>query len=451
MEKIMSKVKYHPIYENMRDEWRKMIEAYEGSGGFADGGYLHRHEKESDTKFHNRRKLAKYFNFAEVIIDTIRDSCLREKAERSVSDKRLENIFADVDLCGKTWDTYLKEQLTLALIFGFVDTLVDVPTGDRDSILSSHDEQHAGLRPYMVTVHPLNLVNWKHDRRGLASILIKENENENSFFEDEHEGEKKNTRYRYFDRQKWALYNEDAEIIDEGVHALGVVPLARLYCKKSVQHPFIGKSILPDPDILIDYYNLDSEKREIFRQQTFSLLLISMGETGTREDIRNLVLTGTNNAIALPYGASAKFISPDPDQARLLIEEQKEIVRNIFRLKHLKYDTGGSAEKSGEAFRWDYKDMSELLAGLAANLEDFENRIVTIISKWGNDPRIRESFAVKYPRDFNIYSLRETLENAASLVSLGLGERVKTAFAQKALLPKLMPLTEEEKRTILSD
>jgi hypothetical protein len=447
----MSKIIFHPQYESNREYWKHLIDAYEGGGGFRDGGYLFRHEKESEVKFRNRAAMAKYYNFAEIIVDTIRDSCLREKPGRAVEDNQLKMIFDDIDLRGRNWDTFVKDQMTLALIFGFVDTLVDVTNMDNSEIHSAYDEDINRVRPYLLSIHPLNLVNWGYDRDGLESVMIRETRAKSAYFEDDSADESKSVHYRFFDRDNWALFNSAGEKIKSGEHNLGAVPLIRLYCKRSVSDRFLGKSILPDPAVFIDYYNLDSEKREIFRQQTFSLLLITLGESSNRDDIQNLILAGTNNALALPYGAKAEFISPDPDQARLLIEEQQQIIRTIFRLKHLKYDTGSAREKSGEAFRWDYKDLHETLAGLAANIETFEYQTVRIISMWRKSSNMRDRFAVSYPTDFNIYSLAETLENAAKLSSLGLGEELNMLYAKKVVIPKLMSLSEKEKKKIFGD
>ncbi|MBN2135271.1 MAG: hypothetical protein JW737_06035 [Acidobacteria bacterium] len=446
----MKKIKYHHLYEKYAQKWRKLIDAYEGSGGFENGLYLFRHEKESDSKYTNRRIMAKYFNFAEVIIDTIRDSCLREKPSRGLENHELKEIFSDTDFHGRDIDHFMAEQLTLALIFGFVDTLVDI-TRDENINLSRLDEKENGTRPYLLSINPLNVVNWEHDSFGLAKILIKETILDNAFVEEHGENnthEKGTINYRYFDREEWKILSPEGEVMESAPHGLGIVPVTRLYCKKQLLHPFIGQSFLPDPNIFIDYYNLDSEKREIFRQQTFSLLLISLGENSSRDDIQNIILSGTNNALALPYGAKAEFISPDPDQARLLIEEQKQIVQNIFRLKHLKYDTYSQDSKSGEAYKWDYKDLHEILSGLAANLQQHENQIVNIISRWADDPEIAKGFTCQYPSDFNIYSLSDTLETAGSLASLHLNREIDKIYARKVLLPKLFKLTDEEENRI---
>lgn len=33
----MNKIKYHPLYEKNGTYWQKLIDSYEGSGGFNDG------------------------------------------------------------------------------------------------------------------------------------------------------------------------------------------------------------------------------------------------------------------------------------------------------------------------------------------------------------------------------------------------------------------------------
>lgn len=445
----MKKIHTHPLYEQYCGHWKKLIDAYEGTGGFNDGSYLFRHDRESDTKFINRSRMAKYFNFAEIIVDTFRDSCLRERPIRAAEDKTLQNIMSDVDFTGRDWDSFISDQLTLSLVYGFSDVLVEMPSFDGNLIRSRADAEDGNIRPYLISLHPLDIIDWDQDRFGLSSITIRETSREKS--EDNDAEGNIITRYRRYDRERWMLFDADGEVISSGEHSLGAIPVVRLFYRKSLTNRALGRSILPDPAVLIDYYNLDSEKREIFRQQTFSLLLISLGENSSRDDIQNLVLTGTNNALALPYGAKAEFISPDPEQARLIIEEQKQIVRTIFRLKHLKYDTDSSTEKSGEAYKWDYKDMHEILAGIAKNLEAFEYRIVRLISLWMRNGGIASGFSASYPREFNVYSLSETLDTAARLFELNLGAELRNTFSKRILIPKLLSLTADEKEKIFKD
>lgn len=445
----MRKIQNNPLYDKHRALWEKLINAYEGTGGFSDGSYLFRHDRESDSKFLKRQAMAKYFNFAEVIVDTFRDSCLRERPIRTVDDDELSAILENADMQGRNWDAFLRDQLTLSLVYGFSDVLVEMPLFDRESVKSIADAHNMNIRPYLVPLHPLDVINWETDRMGLKNVTIREIDWPGMMPEKKDEENKK--CFLYYDRMNWALLNEDGEAIDSGEHNLGVVPMVRLYHRKSLTNNFLGRSILPDPAVFIDYYNLDSEKREIFRQQTFSLLLISLGENSSRDEIQNLVLTGTNNALALPYGAAAEFISPDPEQARLIIDEQRQIIRNIFRLKHLKYDSDSATEKSGEAYKWDYKDMHEILSGIAGNLEAFEYQVVRMLSLRTGNADMPSRFSVSYPHEFNVYSLSETLETASKLFDLNLGKDLKTVYAKRVIIPKLMSLTSEEKEKIYKD
>jgi hypothetical protein len=448
----MKKIQSHPLYEQQSGHWKKLIDTYEGTGGFRDGSYLYRHDRESDSKFINRCWMAKYFNFAEIIVDTFRDSCLRERPIRAVEDKNLQNIMMDVDFQARDWDSFIRDQLTLSLVYGFSDALVEMPSFDPDAIRNRADAENLNIRPYLISLHPLDIINWDYDRYGLNSVMIRETARREIQPGDDDNAEGKIlTHYRRYDRERWTLFDADGSEIASGEHSLGVIPIVRLFYRKSLTNSILGRSILPDPAVFIDYYNLDSEKREIFRQQTFSLLLISLGENSSRDDIQNLVLTGTNNALALPYGAKAEFISPDPEQARLIIEEQKQIIRTIFRLKHLKYDTDSGTEKSGEAYKWDYKDMHEILAGIAKNLETFEYQIVRLISLWTRNNEIASRFSVSYPREFNVHSLSETLETAAKLFELNLGTELRNTFSKRVLIPKLLSLTTEEKEKIFKN
>src|SRR6188508_3184526 len=61
----------HPEYVQRVDDWHVLINAYEGAGGFRDGGYLFAFPRESQADYQRRQASARYHNYSAPIVDLV--------------------------------------------------------------------------------------------------------------------------------------------------------------------------------------------------------------------------------------------------------------------------------------------------------------------------------------------------------------------------------------------
>ncbi|HEX8610150.1 MAG TPA: DUF4055 domain-containing protein [Telluria sp.] len=84
----------------------------------------------------------------------------------------------DIDRAGRNLHSFLAEVGQEALGYGFSGILVDYPpTRDEEGrplYVTKADEDKAGVRPYMVHIHPRNILGWLSDAAGLTQLRLLE-------------------------------------------------------------------------------------------------------------------------------------------------------------------------------------------------------------------------------------------------------------------------------------
>ena len=59
----------HPVYTDRKDKWQTSLDAYEGAGGFGNGGAIWKYRSELPEDYIERKNHARYHNFCESIVD----------------------------------------------------------------------------------------------------------------------------------------------------------------------------------------------------------------------------------------------------------------------------------------------------------------------------------------------------------------------------------------------
>lgn len=92
--------------------------------------------------------------------------------------ERMKVWCEDVDRAGRNLHAFLAEVGQEALGYGFSGILVDhPPTRDEEGralYVTKADEDNAGVRPYMVHIHPRNILGWLSDDAGMTQLRLLE-------------------------------------------------------------------------------------------------------------------------------------------------------------------------------------------------------------------------------------------------------------------------------------
>lgn len=485
----------HPVYQTWLSVWEQLLDVYEGAGGFLDAArpYLYAHPREwldhsirvtldgdqagqvrwdanpspsrPSPKLRTRRKMARYENVAATLLDQIRAALFRKSAERSFADPQkiaddhpLKRFWADADGCGRSIDAVMPEFWTVAGVFGHMPIYAERngETGDQPT---QADAPPVVLRGYT----PIDMPDWLVDDMGrLTAVKFLEAAPRESF-EDVATG---SYQVRTITDTAWTVEilqrgktrkTEAAEVPVQNAHGFTVLPVVMLYARRRALTPIVGRSVLGDPALYLDLYNLVSEVRELLRNQTFAILNIPIGDkTGGVEAEMALVgqTSGTGNILF--SSQPADFISPPDTNVAAYHEHIDRLVRTIYRLSVIAWESDSRDAESADSRKLKKEDLHQMLAGYASECEDAETQIAKLVYRAHYGARWEAQWdadgpSISYPDDFDVESLTEMLENASAAMALELGETATKELKKRVATHLLPGASQPTLQTILTE
>jgi hypothetical protein len=253
-------------------------------------------------------------------------------------------------------------------------------------------------------------------------------------------GERKAVKlYRTYTRQAWIEHDGEGNVVDEGEHGLGEVPLVTVYNTQLKRCPIFGRSSLEEIAFVNRaLFNLCSLLVEFLYRQCFDILIWPADAPIGEDDSGGEAVLSMSSLMELPGTASFQpyFLSPPTDPMSFLMDIIKDLRHLMFMLSHVEAPSMVASEQSGESKRWDFHETNRGLADLADNLESAENQALRLRGMWmdiaGFDPR------VDYPEEFDIKRINDQLEEALKVKAYGLPPAFQKEY-DKNLFRKLLP------------
>jgi hypothetical protein len=470
----------HPIHTRYVASWKFYLESYEGGIDYtkadlveADDKHdpvkvyingkeatssmaranLFMHSKERMDDYIKRIKQSYYYNYCAPVVDIYTNHIFKNPVVDNLVDSQLapviENRRDNIDLRGNSITEMRKLLADYAQILGHCYVVVDMPKMQQENSLA--DKISNNRFPYIKIYLPQDIINWSLDPFGKPYwVLGRECLDANSDPFNFDKNDKGKIVYRLWTRDEWFLFDEKFELIEEGLHKLGVVPIEPVYNKQSLKYTaFMGVSELIDIAFISrDIYNCCSELRQILRDQTFAFLAFQ----GKSTDYDDITLA-THKGLVYPEGMNPpQYVSPPSQNAEVY---QKHIENQIGKIYQLAKLSGGAAHQeeqivsqSGVSKAFDFHETNSALAKKASMLEDAETGIWKIVSLW--EGKEFDGY-VKYPSDFSITSLMEDLSEAEQIAKMNLGKMVLLE-TKKAIIKKKFPrLPDEEIEKMYED
>ncbi len=434
----------HPLYDVWYDVWVRLAHVAEGSGGFLSGEYLIAHPREwKDHKSDNpriptaklleRRRLARYENFARLILDQKDAGLFREPPIRRcvtangtvVEEHPYFDWTQNVDGAGMPLTDWLRREFKGAMIYGHAVLVMD-RAGDDGATLA--DRAALVLRGYT----PLDVPDWLQAPTGeLTAVKVIEPVLRDSL-------DKAATTTPAYTVTE--ITSEGAVTYRSGSaertvldHNFGVLPVVVLYAHRRASLPVIGQSALVNPDLYIDLYNLTSEKRELLRKQTFSIVNIPLGTNAdggpamSLEQAQSLLGETTSTASVLFSGQPAQYIQADTSNVEVYEQEREALIRTIYRLTAIPYEQDSREAETAEAKRLKRADYATVLSMYADELTRAEMAIAelwfrgTYGDQWEREWD-RAGLQIQYASQFDAPDATELLGMAQAAMALPVGE-----------------------------
>lgn len=410
--------------------YRLLKDAYYGEGGFYDGGYLVKFERETKEAYQVRRKMSYYINYFANIVDSLVYPIFKKTPGRNydgAGKEYIDTFLNNVDNKGTGIQNFMKDAALrsklLGSVFICVDNMKAIPSNMADTITKR-------ALPYAYVVEPEFIVDYSLDSYGKLTMI--------AFEESLKTGQNHVvTRRTQFDTKRITT-RINGSVVSDTEHGLGEIPVVYFPSVVSAGRQTIKppSKMMPFATIARAIYNYQSYSEEIMRNQAFSILVMPT------LDKQNIDI-GTSNAIGYDpnttNGAKPEYIAPPSDPANVLMEERKFLVQEMYRMAGLAFVTGTKQESSGASKQWDFEKTNQLLVDFSDQCQQAEQKMVELMERWLG---IDCGYNVSYADDFGISDMQEEITNAQSLLDMDLAPGMKPEVLKKLLslyLPDLPP------------
>jgi len=428
----------HPAYDAHRDEWRVLLDAYDGVGGFLDGAYLWRYPNEEPADFRDRQQQARYHNVARAVIDLYVRHILGQTVTRQTTDPELEAWWRNVDGSGLPIDGVMRRAAAIALVAGHVGLLVDKPPVPARGPTRAEDR----TPPFVTLYPPLAIRDWRLDRGTLVALKLADQVPQHNLLD---ALDPTAVQYTLWDRALWVRLSAEGELLGLAEHATGQVPFVWIAPIKAVIDPLIGRSIVGSANTFRALYNRHSEEDSVLRAQSFSMLVLTVPDAASVEREQQLMSRDVGATRALITSAQATYLTPDQQVPIAIRQSAQALVREVYRAAHVRFERDSLEAESAEALRLQFAELNEALEGVAAELQAAETRLAQLYYAWTQPTPAaaeaafaRANVQIRYPSEFFARDLQADLEALAQALALDLGPTF-AATMKKRLARQLDP------------
>lgn len=434
----------HPLHDERSDAWRKLLDAFEGAGGFADGGYLWKYPNEKESEFEERQGMARYHNYAKSLVNIYIRHVFREGVKRESANAELTAWWENVDGARTPMSAFMKRAGRLFLVAGHGGVLVDkaptVPTGP-----ALADDTGA----IFASVFPATaILDWREADGELVAVKLLETKDQPSITDELPTGDD-TLQYLLWDKTAWARFDAAANVLEASPEDLGLalVPLVIGRPEPSAEHPFLGLSLLGDPNVYCALYNRCSEQDEVARDQAFSVLVVSVpaGKDVAPDAVaqaKQQLGTDIGTTRAIVVQGEVDYKTADMGVLEALGKMVEFLIGELYRAAHVRFENGSLDAESADAIRLQHTELNEMLANLAAELQRVELEAARFWCHWrfpdGDQAFEDAKVSISYPREFFIADLLEELQKWANAIKLDLGVEFEH-YAKRRVVDQLAP------------
>lgn len=422
--------------------------SYRASGGFETGDYLIPHTSEKADKYARRKNMSYYINYVKPVVDSHVNPIFKIDPTRSGMSDIFSLFTNDVDGNNTTLSRFMKKAAIRAKLHGVEFIVVDMEKVDKDEIVTKKDVVDKRLYPYLYLVSPSQITDWRTDKFGrLVSISYTVSNNVV-----DKNGDVKTTS------ETWTWTKNICKRVIDGKeeqveNPVGIIPIIPLYGAINDSNELIPQSdVYAIARTNFALYNACSELRERNRAQAFSLLTYPISSEDDYESGDEPIKYGTADCLLYraETGVAPKFITPPSDSSDIIMNEINFCIKEIYRMANLQMVTGvHQYNVSGIAKEWDSLQLFQTIGELAQGLQEAEQKIAKVFSKYTEVPM--ESYSVIYNTQYGVVDTTETLANATAALTMNISEDYNAEMKRQVIRATLKDADSRVVDTILTD
>ena len=410
-------------YAYNRTTWRYLLESYLGGEDYRRGQHLTRYQLETDQEYGARLRSTPLENHCKAIINVYNSFLFKDSPERDFGSMpadmpELASFLEDADLEGRSLDAFMKDVSTWASVFGHCWILIAKPNIDA---VTRADEMAAGVRPYLVLLNPLSVLDWRWERGINGYYDLKRLK----YIEDINGSIQTIKEWTPETITTWVVDYDHRKLIDEtqAPNMLGAIPAITAYSSRSTVRG-IGVSDIQDiADLQRSIYNNLSEAEQTIRMDSHPSL-VKTPETNAG--------TGAGSIISMPENL-------DPGLKPYLLEYGGASLDSIYRsIEHATAvidklaNTGSvrateSKTMSGIAMQTEFQLLAAKLSEKADHLELAEEQMWQI---WAQYQGYAWDGEIDYPDEYSIQDEQQQYVNLQTAKSAASGAEALAVIDQ---------------------
>lgn len=426
----MNPAKPSPQVMEMRDNWAIVTPLLGGTKAMRAAGknLLPQFPAEEDKTYNARLKVSTLFP---VLLETVNNMVARVFAEPvQLGDDVPDTIRVltdNIDLSGCDLNSWAVDFFSTALSYGLNHALVEFPRSE--GLRTRADELQAGVRPYVVTVKPTQVLGWKSQNGKLTQFRYME-----SVEEDVGEFETKKVKqvrvlepgiwktYRATDKDEWVLH-------EEGTTSLSEIPLVTYYTGRT------GFMTAKPPLMELAYLNVKHWQSQSDQDNLLHVARVPLLFTFTNDEQFELEISA-GSATQMPSDGDAKYVEHTGaaiDSGRTSLQDLVSEMR-MAGAKLLQKD-GSKVMTAEQAENEDKQELSPI-ARMAHQLQDALMQMLDLMAKYTNQAT---GGSVEVRGNFDSI----TADNVAIPAMSGMAEKGQLSYQTL--------FTEMQRRGVISD
>ena len=410
----------HPDYTERARMWRRYRHIYAGGEEFRLNAaeYLVRRLREPLDVYHERLARVFYENYVGSIVDWYAATLMREEpvidlTEGSAPSREFFGQFVqNCDHRGTTLTQFFRQQLTEALVCGKSYVVVDFPRGGDEAQARSRAEEDAlgRSRAYLTGYNADEVINWSYDDCGeMEWIVIRtswlKQDAVNSC------GWKKETRWIYYDRENYEIYERDKEIelVERGKHGfagIGKVPVYELRVSDGLW--LTNKTA----SLQLEHFNKSNALGWALTMGLFAMPVIYSDKEWSQ-------IVGESYYIQMGPQDRFGWAEPDGKVYQIAADNLNRLKDEIYRVSYLMQQAGdsGGAMQSGLSKQWDFAVTQEILSAYGDLVKDTMRNILNGVAAARQDDMRIDVVGLD---SFDISDFSTEAYDAQSLLNLGI-------------------------------
>ncbi len=431
----------HPEFQASRRLWKRYQDLYAGGERLRANAaeYLVRRHKEPGDVYLERLARVFYENYIGSIIDWYSATLMRREPllQFDGNDDPGRQFFAelvtDCDLKGTSLTEFFRRQLSQALVCGRSFLVVDFPRVNGPVATRAEEDAMGHSRAFLTEYSPEEVINWCYDDGGaLEWMVLRTSTLRQDRVEDA--GWRRLTRWIYYDRENFQIYEQDEQPKRPGSNQLALVAEGR--------HGFAAQQRVPVFELKLSEGLWLMNKTALLQMEHFNKSnalgwALTMGLFASPviySDREWNQIVGESYFIQLGPDDKFGWAEPSGNVFQIAAENLVRLKDEIYRVSYLTNQTSGRVEsgsgQSGFSKRMDFGVTQDILRAYGDVVKELMRRVLVSIATARQDTL---TIDVSGMNEFDIEDFGAELTNAKQLLDLG----IESPTLKKQLFKKI--------------